>query len=59
MTRAVSAWAVVGKRSGRVLRSLIGHYAIYTHRKDAEIVCTPWGEVRAVSIRVLPRAKKK
>lgn len=58
MTRPVSAWAAVGKRSGRVLRSLIGHYAIYTHRQDAEDDCPSYGEVRAVSVRVLPMARK-
>lgn len=54
--RPVSAWAAVSKRSGKVLRDLDGHYAIYTHFTDAEKDCPTGGEVRAVKIRVLPLA---
>lgn len=57
MTRSkpCSAWAAVGKKSGKVLRNQDGHYAIYTHRDDAVIDCPTYGEVRGVSIRVLPK----
>lgn len=55
--RSVSAWAPVGKKSGKVLRNLDGRYAIYTHREDAVMDCPTDGEVRGVSIRVLPKAK--
>ena len=49
------AWAAVGKKSGRVLRGLDGHYAIYTHRMDAVGDCPDYGEVRIVRITVEKR----
>ena len=56
-TRPVKAWAAVGKRSGKVLRGLDGHYSIYTHRVEVEKDCTSYSDVRRVEIRVLPRFK--
>lgn len=44
------AWAAIGKKSGRVLRDLKGHFAIYTHRKDAEADCPVYGFVKQVRI---------
>ena len=57
---SASAWAVVGKKSGMVLRDLHGHYSIYTHFHMAKQDCPPtYGEVRGVSIKVLPKEKIK
>jgi len=53
-----SAWAAVGKKSGKVLWGLGGHYSIHADRAMAELDCPSYGEVRAVSIRVLPKIRE-
>ena len=50
------AWAVVGKKSGRILKNLRGHYAIYTHREDAVKDTPTYGCVRRISMRVQSEA---
>lgn len=47
------AWAAVGKKSGKVLRNLDGHLAIYIKREYAKADCPTYGEVRRVSLRVI------
>lgn len=55
---SASAWAAVSKKSGGVLCDLYGHYSIYTEFHMAKADCPPtYGEVRRVSIKVLPKAK--
>lgn len=51
--RSVLAWAPVSKRSKKVLRDLRGHYAIYTHRADAEADCPDHGRVQRITVRVI------
>lgn len=48
--QAGTAWAAVGKKSGKVLRDFKGHYAIYTHRVDAGADCPSYGEVKRVRL---------
>jgi hypothetical protein len=47
------AWAAVGKETGRVLRNLDGHFAIYTKHFSAERDCPNYGEVRRVRVTVI------
>lgn len=51
--RGVIAWAAVGKKSGKVLRDLKGHYAIYTHASDAKQECPGYGQLRRVRVKVI------
>lgn len=51
--RGTLAWAAVGRKSGKVLRDLKGHYAIYTHISDAKSDCPRHGQVRRIWIRVI------
>ncbi len=51
--RGVAAWAAVSKTTGKVLRDLAGHYAIYTHISDAKAQCPRYGHVRRVRVRVV------
>lgn len=55
--RSVSAWAAVGKKSGKMLYDLHGQYALYSNFNYAQADCPDYGEIRAVSVRVLPRAR--
>ena len=56
-TKPQTAWAPVSRKSGKVLRDHLGQYATYTTHAAALADCPDYGEVRGVSIRVLPRAK--
>jgi hypothetical protein len=50
--RCIYAWAAIGKKSGRVLRTLGGHYAIFTRKVSAEAECPTYGYVAQVRITV-------
>ncbi len=49
----ILAWAAVGKKSGKVLRDLKGHYAIFTHASDAKQQCPDYGKLRRVRVKVI------
>jgi hypothetical protein len=55
------AWATVGKRSGKVLRDLEGHYSIWTTTEWAKADCPPtFGRVARVAIReAKPRPQRE
>jgi len=46
--KAVYAWAAAGKRSGRVLRNLDGHYSIWDREISALDDCQTYGRVARV-----------
>ena len=46
----IYAWAAVGKRSGKVLRNLDGHYSIWMWEGPAELDCPIYGRVARVRI---------
>lgn len=46
----MTAWAAVSRKTGRVLKDMKGHYAVYQYRKDAEADCPSYGEVKRVRI---------
>lgn len=51
-------WAVVSKLSGRLLRGLDGHVAIWAQELRAIVDCPHYGRVTRVSIRELPRKRR-
>lgn len=53
--KSATAWAAISKRSGKVLRDLGGHYAIYTHHSDANLDCPIYGRVGQVRIREIKK----
>ncbi len=56
--KRIRAWAAVGKRSGKILRSFIrGQYAIFDNRNEAHIDCPDYGVVRQVEIHVIKERK--
>ena len=46
----IYAWAAVGKRNGKILLDLIGHYSIYKRERSAELDCPAYGRVARVRI---------
>ena len=50
MTKRWRHWAVVGRKSGVLLRDLNGHISIWTHKASAEKDCPKYGRVIRVSI---------
>lgn len=51
--RYIYAWACVGRKSGKILRSLSCQYSIWIYRADAVKDCPDYGEVRRVRIGLL------